>query len=475
MRITLNNPLSRRQSPGRYKSIIRGREEAKAQQLAKDQAAKEEQERLDSARKEEDMQKNINTLCDDVQNTYTGMVNAGKELARYQDELNEKRVEEDNFYETLNEVYDYKGVDDSKVQTMKTRRLAYYLLPVLDSCFAFLALYPIMTSKLSDLEFVGPGFLVGLGALVSLAVGFGLSVLARLGMASLDETKDKDDPKRWLKYLAVGLSVLALPLMYVVGEIAFNGGEDWTYSGSFALVSLLIQLLIITGYKRQQEARQFLKDKEYNDQADAVRTADENALKNESKAIQEKIDGSIAKFDGLYTVFTNKFRALAAARDEFLAKIRREPSLMLNQMVIYFGNLVCFRREVIPFHLNANGAIELLPVADFPHVSGCREMFNNHDFTILNNMLQRTNSRVSLAETLRQLEGNNNGALPGPAPGGLPTATPADPAPGPSIDFPYPAPGYPIPPVAPIPPSGGNAGPVGDEEDDSEDDGGVIW
>ena len=144
-------------------------------------------------------------------------------------------------------------------------------------------------------------------------------------------------------------------------------------------------------------------------------------------------------------------------------------------MVIYFGNLVCFRREVIPFHLNANGAIELLPVADFPHVSGCREMFNNHDFTILNNMLQRTNSRVSLAETLRQLEGNNNGALPGPASGGLPPASPADPAPGPSIDFPYPAPGYPIPPVAPIPPSGGNAGPAGDEEDDSEDDGGVIW
>lgn len=474
MNITLNNLLSRRQSPGRYKSILRKREQVKEQQLAKDRAAKEEQERLVAERKEEEMQKNINFLCDDVQNSYTGMVNAGRELARYQDELEEKREEEDNFYETLNEVYDYKGVDESLVQTMKTRRLAYYLLPVLDSCFAFLAIYPILTSKLSDLDFVGPGFVVGLGAFVALLVGFGLSVLGRLGVASLDETKDKDDPKRWIKYLAVGLSVLALPLMYVVCEIAFNGGEDWAYSGSFALVSMLIQLLIITGYKRHQEARQFLQDKAYNDEADAVRVADENDLKNESKTIQGKLDGAIRKFDDLYTVFTNKFRALAAAREDFIAKIGRDPSILLNQLVIYFGNLVCFRREVIPYY-RTDGAIELMSSLDFPQVSGCREIFTIHDFTILNDMLRRTNSRVSLAETLRQLEGNTNGALPSPAAGGLHPEPLVEPDPGPTIDFPDPPPTPDNPAPAPAPPSGGTAGPGGDDDDDSEDDSGVIW
>lgn len=469
MKITLNNPLSRRQSPGRYKAILRKREQEKEQQLAKEQAAAEEQARLASERKEEDMQKNINYLCDDVQNSYTGMVNAGKDMAGYQEKLEKKRNEEDDFYATLNEVYDYKGVDDSMVQTMKARRLAYHLLPLLDSFFAWLCLYPIVTSKLSDLEFVGPGILIGMGAAVALMVGYGLSMLGRLGMASLDDKQDKDDPKRWLKYLAIGFSALALPMMYVIGEISFNGGSDWTYSGSFALVSLVIQLLIITGYKRQQEARKYLEDKKYNDEADVVRTTDETAVKNEIKDIQGKIDGSIETFNGLYRAFTDKFRALAAAREEFIAKIKREPNLMLNQMVIYFGNLVCFRRVVIPFHVDDNGTIELMPLVDFPEVTGCREVFNNHDFTILNAMLQRNNSGISLAETLRRLEGTNTGALPSPDTG-RPEPVPLE-DPGPLVNLPDPAPV----PDTPTPPPGGPVGLGSGEEDDSEDDSGVIW
>ena len=399
----MKNPItpvaetSRRRSVDGYKSILGRREKDEA----KAQAALAEQKRLAEEQEVSGLQSSINSLCDSVQASYTAMVNAGKDMSSAQQDLERNEEEVALFLETSDELYARKDFDESQMQKMAARRLAYYLLPVLDCFFAFMCIYPIVTSKVSDLSFF-PGSEVAIGAFLSVLVGYGASLLGRMGVASLDDD-DRGGGLMWLKYLAIAGSVLTLPLMYVISEVAFNGGRDWTYSGSFAFVSLVIQLLIITGFKRQQEAMQYFSVKAFNDRADAARAADEAAIRNEKMTIEERIEGIIKAFDREYRTFTEKFRALASARDQYLSRTGREPKNYLNQMVIYFGDLVCFRREAIPLHYTDGKAIQVLQPVNFQSVGGCEEIYNNDEFVILDYMLQRSYSGVSLSETLRSI------------------------------------------------------------------------
>lgn len=407
---TTVNTNSRRTSIAGYNAIITSRNEREAQEQAV-------QEELKKKTLEEMMaisQNNINVLCKDIQGSYMQMVKSGRDMQKCQDELVEKQKEEELFHATAEEVYPHSEVDESISRKMSLRRFAYYALPVLDCFFAYFALYPIVTSKIADLSSAISGYAVIIGAVLSIAVGLGLSLISRMGVASLEEN-DSADPMKALKKLAICGSVVSLPLMYIIGEVAFNGGEQWTYSGCFAFVSLIIQLLIVSGYKRQIDALAYFREKDKNESIKHIKEADENSIRREVQALRDKIQSIIASFDQEYASFTDKFRSLAAARDEHIEKYGKDAKYYLNQMVIYIGDLVCFRREAIPLYYEANGAVSTIPFVDFPYVSGGRNLFYNTDFVYLDYMMQRSQTGIPLSETLRIVEEQRQKGLNPPA------------------------------------------------------------
>ena len=100
---------------------------------------------------EENSQKHITDLCKEVQDSYTEMVNAGKNMRQIQEELNEKEKEEELFHKTADEIYLLKDVNEDDMPKMKLRRIAYYGLPILDCIFAWFALSPIITAKIGSM------------------------------------------------------------------------------------------------------------------------------------------------------------------------------------------------------------------------------------------------------------------------------------------------------------------------------------
>lgn len=256
MNTMVNTPTRRPSSLFGYEKIVKDRntrvsEENAAREKAEQEAllSAEEQKRFALEEEMTTAQKFINNLCESIQRSYITMVDTGKKMRRNQDELAEKQKEEQLFHETSDELYKYVEVDESLSRKMSLRRFAYYALPILDCFFAYFALYPIVTSKLADLDSAVAGFAVVIGAILSVFVGYGISMISRLGGSSLEDDGTSDSMKG-LKKLAIAGAVLSLPMMYIIGEVAFNGGTDWTYSGGFAFMSLIIQLLIVTGYKK---------------------------------------------------------------------------------------------------------------------------------------------------------------------------------------------------------------------------------
>lgn len=418
MNTMVNTPTRRPSSLFGYEKIVKDRntrvsEENAAREKAEQEAllSAEEQKRLALEEEMTAAQKFINNLCESIQRSYTTMVDAGKKMRRNQDELAEKQKEEQLFHETSDELYKYVEVDESLSRKMSLRRFAYYALPVLDCFFAYFALYPIVTSKLADLDSAVAGFAVVIGAILSVFVGYGISMISRLGVSSLEDN-DASDSMKGLKKLAIAGAVLSLPMMYIIGEIAFNGGTDWTYSGGFAFMSLIIQLLIVTGYKKQLEALTYFHTKKENEKIKTIKESDENAIRSEIQALKSKQEGIISTFNSEYNSFTESFRNLVMARDEFMRNFGHDAKYYLNQMVIYIGDLICFRSEAIPLHYEANGVVATIPLVDFPHVAGGRELFINNDFVYLDYMMQQTGTGISLSETLQAIEEQHKNTLP---------------------------------------------------------------
>ena len=472
MNTMVNTPSRRPSSIFGYEKIVKDRntrvsEENAAREKEEQQAllSAEEQKRLALEEEMTTAQKFINTLCESIQRNYTAMIDAGKKMRRNQDELVEKLKEEQLFHETSDELYKYVEVDESLSRKMSLRRFAYYALPVLDCFFAYFALYPIVTSKLADLDSAISGFAVVIGAILSIFVGYGISMISRLGVSSLEDDESSDSMKG-LKKLAIAGAVLSLPMMYIIGEVAFNGGTDWTYSGGFAFMSLIIQLLIVTGYKKQLEALTYFHTKKENEKVKAIKENDENAIRSEIQTLRSKEEGIISSFNSEYNSFTESFRNLVMARDEFMRKFGHDAKYYLNQMVIYIGDLICFRREAIPLYYEANGNVATIPLVDFPHVTGGRELFINNDFVYLDYMMQQTGTGVSLSETLQAIEEQRRNTLPPLESGTIESsetveteeATPTDAEnPNPSED------------------KGSDADASDNSDDDMPSNGGVIW
>ena len=392
MNTSVNAP-SRRKSINAYKNIMSSRNE----RLAQEASDQEEQRQKAHEEMRAASQRNINTSCDKIQNAYTSMVKDGKDMEQCQNELNEKLKEEELFQATADDVYPYKEIDESVLRKMSLRRRAYYILPALDCIFAFLALFPILTSKIDDLN---TGFTVILGVVLSIVVGIGLSYISRIGASALED-KEETDSKREQKIWAMRGAMICHPLMYLVGEVAFNGGTQWTYSGCFAFISFIIQLLIVTGYKSQMEAISYFRDKKKMDSAKRSRTADEDAIRREILALRTRMQEISDMFNKDYLNFTNEFRHLAALRDEHIRQFEDDAKYYLNQLAIFFGDLCCFRGTKIPLYVESDGKISAIPLVDFPYVYGIREIYSNNDYVYLDYMLQRTQTGISLSETLR--------------------------------------------------------------------------
>lgn len=392
------NTSSRRMTLSGYNHLMESRREREAREKDIQIAIKERtmEEMLNAS------QSNITALCKDITSSYNAMLNDGKVMRQCQDELDEKMQEEELFHKTADERYSYKEIDESKVREMTLRRVAYYTLPILDCSFAFFALYPIITSKFVDISSVSPIVAISVGMVLSLFVGFGLSLISRFGVTSI-AGEDKPSLLTGIRKAGVMGAVLALPLMYILGEVAFNGGTRWTYSGCFAFISLIIQILIVTGFSRHMEAFKYFKEKHQADSAKSIRKSDEDALNLELSSIQGEIQNTISSFEQHYASFTEQFQRLAAARDEHFRQFGKDANYYLNQMITYFGDLVCFRYEPIPLKYEQNGMISSVPFVEFPYVLGVRNIFLNEDYITLDYMMKYAPSSISISETLRIL------------------------------------------------------------------------
>lgn len=267
-----------------------------------------------------------------------------------------------------------------------------------------------MPQAFPDLSSAISGLAVVIGAALSIAVGLGVSLISRLGVSSLEDANNTDSMKG-LKKVAIAGAVISLPLMYIIGEVAFNGGTQWTYSGCFAFISLIIQLLIVTGYKRQMEALEYFRKKNKLEGIKHIKESDERAIGQEIATLRGKIQSILVAFEQHYATFSDKFRSLAAARDEHILQFGKDANYYLNQMVIYIGDLVCFRREAIPLYYESNGTVSTIPFVDFPYVAGGRNIFMNNDFIYLDYMMQRSQTGIPLSETLRIVEEQQNRGL----------------------------------------------------------------
>lgn len=396
---TSTNIESRRMSMTGYQTILKNRESREAQELI----IQEEENRKNMEARADNAQKTVNEQCKEIQHSFSQLVQSGKDMQQMQDQLAEKEKEEELFQSTADEVYALTDLEEKDVHKMQFRKGAYHALPILDCIFAFFALYPIMTSKFAETSRWGEAMAIPVGIVLSAGIGYGLSILSRIGVSSLDDG-DKSSPMHILKKLAIGLSMFSLPLMYLIGEACYSNWETWTYSSCFAIISFVIQLLIVSGYKNQIAALDYFRIKEQNEKAKAARSNDEKAIQGEIKAIKGKMQSIIDTFNAEYTKFRNKFTDLAAARNEYIAQFSREPKYYLNQLVIFFGNLVCFRRMEIPFYREANGAISAIPVIEFPHVVGGHEVEKSVELLYIDYMLKASNTGISLSETIRTVD-----------------------------------------------------------------------
>ena len=152
---TTVNAQSRRMSLAGYNKIITERnariaEENAAHELTEQKARieAEENRRLALEKEMTEAQKFIDNLCDNIQRSYMAMVNMGKDMYRIQNELIDKQKEEELFIETSEQRYDkQEELDDTSEWKMSILKNAYYMLPIIDSIFAFFAISFILSPK----------------------------------------------------------------------------------------------------------------------------------------------------------------------------------------------------------------------------------------------------------------------------------------------------------------------------------------
>lgn len=301
-------------------------------------------------------QRLISALCKKVGDSYGQMAHFGKLMHENQRDLQKKQEEQSRLYKVRDLLL--KGSSSSRGDSVENGllRASYYMLPVLDVIFAWLALKPIMISKLAD---YGEAFAETAGLLLSVAVGFGISLLSRFAMPALDDMK-------WWKLPWIALSVCALPMMYVISEITFNGGRSWVFSGCFACISFLIQLSIVFLYRKHIGALQQKKD----GSADIRKTVrrSEKALRKDVKRLQSQARQIKKDFRRSLDEFTGGFKDVAERCERYANEYGQRPSCMLGLAATWLGNEICYQREALPLNGDVSSVYKMPFVKDLEYI-----------------------------------------------------------------------------------------------------------
>ncbi len=350
----------------------------------------------------ESAQNFIYTLCDTTVRNYKIMVDAGRDMLRNEKEIDKLEKEQKVRGEIGESVlYPILPLDESKELRMKWRMISYKSLPIIDTFFAFFAINNILTHKLVN-SFPGfEVFMLVAAIMVSIFAGWFLSTISRMACASLNP--DSPPAKEFKKRIGVILSSFILPAFYIVGEWSFSDQRDWAFACGFAAVSFIIQYVMICSFKEYEEAKEYFRIKTENMKMMTAKEADEKAIHGELAALKNKEEMIMNRFNSAYEEFEKTFRDLVIARDEFVRKFEKEVLHSLGQVVIYVGNLLCFRDERFPFNRNQEGLVTVLQPVGFHGVNGCIALGQSDELILLNGMLRRRGG-MSMDETIRQIE-----------------------------------------------------------------------
>lgn len=352
------------------------REEAaqRAQELAAREAAetREEQRRIAHEQLLNSSQEAINDLCQTVDDNYNGMVSTGKAYMRNERIAAAKQKELNLFVETADELYPVEEIDRTQEKKMRNCVRAYKLLPWLDGILSFFAIYPIMTSKLvSETLPFSKEVLIVAGAVISVGMGAILAMVSRLAVAGMSKSDSA------IKKILAFISVIILPMMYILGGFVFAEGRDWTYNIVFAIVSLFIQCLIFAQFRNHVAAFAYFKMIDEVDQHIAKRESNERAIREELQSTINERERLLNVFNQYYNDFCSSFRNLVINYESHKRKFDEEASIPLNQIVIMVGDLLVFQEEQLPLKRRADGSIATMSSAIFGGTESCFNELQN--------------------------------------------------------------------------------------------------
>ena len=389
-----------RRSVEEMRNIVAEREarenaERQAQELAERDAAIAREEQLRTSRENQIAtdQGAINQLCQHVDDQYTGMVDTAKSFIRNERKESEIHEELELFVDTVAEIYEYNEVDASVASKMKIRKFAYHLLPWLDAVFAFFALLPIMTSELFGVVPQGNAVIVVTGALLSVFMGILLAHIARMAAAGMSDKNSLG--QRFL----VGATVMILPMMYILGGLVFADGYGWMYNVIFALVSFLIQCVIVMQFDSHTAALEYFKSIKEAERVKTQKESNEQAIRNELASCGAEKERLLNKFNQQYNEFCSSFRDLTIRWLEFTQKYDKQAYIPLNQIVIMFGNLQVFQAERLPIRRTSAGIIETLSVSSLPDSYDCfagLQVANANNIGLIDMMIRNANIGLPL-------------------------------------------------------------------------------
>lgn len=385
-----------RRSVEEMEKIIRDREVREAaEQRAQEQAAREateareEQRRIAHEQQIDSSQDEINQRCQTVDDHYNGMVATGKAYMRNEHKSSDKQKELNLFVATADDLYPVEDIDRSQEKKMKNRIIAYKMLPVIDAILAFFAIYPIMTSKLvSETLPFGEEVLIVAGALLSVVMGAILAMISRLAVAGMN--KNDSTIKKTFAYI----SVIILPMMYILGGLVFSEGRDWTYNIVFAIVSVCIQCLIFTQFSNHAEAFAYFKKIEEIDATREKRENHESAIREELQLTTNERERLLGIFNQHYNDFCSNFRTLAINYDSHKRKFDKDPALPLNQIVIMVGDMQVFQEERLPLKRRADGSVATMSSSIIGGTENCFNELQNgaiNSLGIIDLMLRNAN------------------------------------------------------------------------------------
>lgn len=122
------------------------------------------------------------------------------------------------------------------------RRLAIHSLQIFYFIMLFFATFQHFSFSITNLSGTAV-FIIAL--LFSLVFSYSITLLGQVAIVSITNKLGKA--------LILAWTICIIPAIYICEEIAFFDGETFRYSCSFALITLILQIILLMAYKREME------------------------------------------------------------------------------------------------------------------------------------------------------------------------------------------------------------------------------